>query len=187
MEAHRKIWIEHHGPIPKDRNGRSYEIHHINGDHSDNRIENMICVSIEDHFKIHEAQDDIMACCAILRRMKEWKEWTPEQQAQLSEQAKSAAEKRVVNGTHNFLGGKIQKEHQQRRKEEGTHNFVGKSNPNYKVLPDGSVEIMLTCLDKDGNKVRVTKTEYSKQVGDPRCWDYVLFNSKEGKKRKEIT
>ena len=30
---HRKIYQEKFGPIPKDEKGRSYEIHHIDGNH----------------------------------------------------------------------------------------------------------------------------------------------------------
>lgn len=187
MNDYRAIWIKNFGPIPRDNNGRSYEIHHVNGDHSDNRIENLMCVSIEDHFKIHESQGDIMACFAILRRMKDWKTYiehfSPEQRKLLSEQAKDAAEKRVLNGTHNFLGGETQRAHQQRRKEEGTHNFVGANNPNYKTLPDGTIDVIINCVDRDGNNVRVPRTEYSKQSGNMKDWKYVTRNSKEGKIR----
>lgn len=187
MKDYRAIWVKHYGPIPFDNEGRTYEIHHINGDNTDNRIENLMCVSAEDHFKIHESQGDIMACYAILRRMKNWREYiknfTPEQREIISEQAKEAAEKRVLNGTHNFLGGHIQKEHQKRRKEEGTHNFVGKSNPNFLVLPDGTIETIINCVDKNGNKVRVPKSEYINQSGPQSEWDYVTRNSKEGIRR----
>ena len=34
QKNYRKIWVERHGPIPLDENGRTYEIHHIDGDHS---------------------------------------------------------------------------------------------------------------------------------------------------------
>lgn len=66
---YKRIWIEHFGPIPKDGNGRSFEIHHINGIHSDNRIENLKCVSIEEHYQIHFDQGDMLAAAAIARRM----------------------------------------------------------------------------------------------------------------------
>ena len=38
---YRKLWIQANGPIPKDINGRSYEIHHKNNNHNDNRLENL--------------------------------------------------------------------------------------------------------------------------------------------------
>lgn len=63
------IWIEANGPIPLDKNGRSYEIHHINGDHNDNRLENLQLVSIEEHYAIHFNQKDFYACQLIAQRM----------------------------------------------------------------------------------------------------------------------
>ena len=63
------IWTEHFGPIPKDQEGRSLEIHHINGNHFDNRIENLKLVSIKEHFDIHHSQKDYAACHLIAKRM----------------------------------------------------------------------------------------------------------------------
>lgn len=45
---HRVIWERHHGKIPK-----GYHVHHINADKSDNRIENLECLSPSDHGKLH--------------------------------------------------------------------------------------------------------------------------------------
>jgi len=50
---YRKIWEKENGPIPKDENGRSYDIHHIDGNRKNNSIENLMCVSIQDHYEIH--------------------------------------------------------------------------------------------------------------------------------------
>jgi group I intron endonuclease len=69
MKTHRRVWIEHYGEIPVDENGQSYEIHHINKNHQDNNIENLMCLSIRDHFKIHYDQGDMWACQKILSRM----------------------------------------------------------------------------------------------------------------------
>ena len=63
------IWTEHFGPIPKDQEGRSLEIHHINGNHFDNRIENLKLVCIKEHFDIHHGQKDYAACHLIAKRM----------------------------------------------------------------------------------------------------------------------
>lgn len=32
--TYRRIYEQHYGPIPKDEQGRSYEIHHIDGNHN---------------------------------------------------------------------------------------------------------------------------------------------------------
>ncbi len=53
---YRKVWIKHHGEIPFDSEGRSYDIHHIDGDRKNNDISNLICLSVEDHLKIHLEQ-----------------------------------------------------------------------------------------------------------------------------------
>jgi HNH endonuclease len=45
---HRHVWEQHHGPIPKD-----HDIHHRNGDRTDNRIENLECVPRQSHGKMH--------------------------------------------------------------------------------------------------------------------------------------
>lgn len=66
---YRRIWESKFGKIPKDEQGRPYEIHHIDGDRSNNAIENLACVSIEEHYNIHLKQDDFAACLLIATRM----------------------------------------------------------------------------------------------------------------------
>jgi len=62
---HRKLWIKTFGKIPKDINGRSLEIHHIDGKPDNNEISNLKLVTIEEHFNIHESQGDYGACALI--------------------------------------------------------------------------------------------------------------------------
>ena len=47
---YRKLWEQNYGPIPKDETGRTYDIHHIDGNRKNNSLDNLICLSIEDHF-----------------------------------------------------------------------------------------------------------------------------------------
>jgi hypothetical protein len=162
---YRKIYEQCHGPIPKDDSGRSYEIHHIDGDGNNNDLDNLIAVSIQEHYDIHYSQGDYGACYYIARRMN----LTP---VILSYLATKSNQHRVQDGTHNFIGGKIQKElvssgahhflggkiqseSNQRRLREGihhlsgpknnhkrvvagTHNFLGKNNPSHKMLEVGT-------------------------------------------------
>lgn len=97
MKSYRKIWRDVNGPIPKDEDGRSYEIHHINGDHSDNRLENLKCVSIREHFEIHLSQGDYGAAAAVAKRMK----IAPEEQKRLDSLAGKQAFKEK-KGFHAF-------------------------------------------------------------------------------------
>ena len=46
--VHRACWEAHHGPIPD-----GCVIHHHNGDVSDNRIENLACMSNGEHTRLH--------------------------------------------------------------------------------------------------------------------------------------
>ncbi len=67
---YRKIWVHYNGPIPKDEKGRSYEIHHIDGNRKNNHISNLKCVSIQEHYEIHKSQGDGYACLRIAEKMK---------------------------------------------------------------------------------------------------------------------
>lgn len=66
---YRKIWESYNGPIPIDEYGRTFEIHHIDGNRQNNDIQNLLCLSIEDHFKIHYEQEDHSACFKIAERL----------------------------------------------------------------------------------------------------------------------
>jgi len=66
---YRKIWEKTFGSIPKDDEGRSFEIHHRDGNRTNNSIENLICISIQEHYDIHYEQGDYGACVMIAKRM----------------------------------------------------------------------------------------------------------------------
>ena len=118
MSIHRKIWKNHFGEIPKDADGRTYEIHHIDGNHQNNNITNLQCVSILEHYDIHYKQGDWGACQAILIRMKK-------DPLLISEMARLAGKRRAKEGTLNLLDGTIAKESARKRVKEGTHHFLG--------------------------------------------------------------
>lgn len=118
MANYRKIYEHHYGLIPKEDNGRSYEIHHIDGNRENNSPENLMAISIQEHLEIHKSQGDWAACNRIAAKMK----LSP---TEISEFAAKASQERVFNRTHNFLGGEIQKQSGQKRVENGTHPFLG--------------------------------------------------------------
>ncbi len=137
---YRKIYENHVGPIPKDEEGRTYEIHHIDGDKTNNTISNLQCVSIKEHYDIHYQQGDWAACYKIGQRLR----LSPEI---ISELIKRSNADRIENGTHHLLGPKMNLEMMKRgihpsqnikcrqlarqreltNIQEGTHKFLDKS------------------------------------------------------------
>lgn len=115
--TYRKIYETHYGPIPLDDKGRTYEIHHIDGDHTNNDVINLRLVTIEEHYQIHYDQGDYGACFYMAQRMN----LTRKEKSDLS---RKSNEMRVQNKTHNFLGGKISGDTSRRRVLEGTHIFL---------------------------------------------------------------
>jgi len=128
-DVYRTIYKNHYGPIPKDQEGRSYEIHHIDGNNKNNNPSNLIALSIQEHYNIHESQGDWYACLRIAEKMK----LSP---IELSEMAKRMNAERVASGKHHLLGGKIQKKSNAKRIKENTHNLLGPSS-NQDMLSKG--------------------------------------------------
>jgi hypothetical protein len=120
---HRRIYEKNYGPIPIDANGRTYDIHHLDGNHSNNDPLNLVAVTLEEHYAIHESQGDVRACLIMAQRMGK----SPEEIKRL---AKQAHDKRVEAGTANLVGGKIQSASNQQRLANGTHHLLKR--------PDGS-------------------------------------------------
>lgn len=88
---HRKVWKSHHGKIPYDEFGYRYEIHHIDGDPNNNAIDNLIALTIFEHYEIHYWQSDWGACQNIVIRMN----ITPEERSSM---ARELSIKRVEDG-----------------------------------------------------------------------------------------
>lgn len=114
---YRKIYESHYGLIPKDNDGRTFEIHHIDGNHSNSDPQNLAVVSIQEHYNIHFSQGDWAACLIMAKRMK----IPPDEKTKL---AKLSNEKRLLEGTHPFLGGDIQSKNNKKRVKDGTHHLL---------------------------------------------------------------
>ncbi len=152
MSIYRKLYKEHFGPIPKDQNGQSYDIHHIDGNHNNNVIENLVAVSVQEHYDIHYKQGDFGACQKIALRIGMTSK-------KLSEIATKSNLRRSANGTNPFVGGEIQRETQRRLVAEGTHHFLGGALAKERVA-NGTHNF----LDKEKAKERAIK-----RVAEGKC------------------
>lgn len=129
MKNYRQVWEKEYGKIPK-----GYEIHHIDGDRSNNDISNLKCVSIDEHYNIHYEQGDYNACVVMSARMK----LTVEEKSILMKQA--AENDGRWKGENNYWYGKStshfvkeiwDNRSDERRKEIG--NKVSKTRKERKV------------------------------------------------------
>lgn len=118
---YRKIYENHYGPIPKDSNGRSYDIHHIDSNRKNNNPSNLKSVSIQEHYDIHYAQEEWTACILIALRL----DLTPKE---ISDLAREFNHRRVKNGTHPFVGGEIQRRTHREKLLDGTHHMLQENN-----------------------------------------------------------
>jgi hypothetical protein len=114
---YRRIYENHYGPIPKEENGRAYEIHHIDNNHSNNVPINLKCVSLQEHYDIHYAQGDWGACYRMAKRMS----LAPNEIAEITRQNNK---KMIEAGTHPFIGPSLNKS----RHAAGTHPLQNPKN-----------------------------------------------------------
>lgn len=113
----RNLYKKFYGFIPKDEDGKSYDIHHIDGDYNNNDIENLQAVSILEHYHIHLNRGELAAAHRIAGRLSLSKE-------DMTKLAKERNMKLVSDGKHNWQGGTQQKELNKKRVADGTHNFL---------------------------------------------------------------
>lgn len=161
-KEYRKIWEQHFGLIPK-----GMEIHHKDSDHSNNKIENLMLVTPEEHFYLHLDRGEYAAAAMIGARMK----ILPDEH---SEAARKSALERVKLGTHNFqIKGRITA-----KDKEGNITVTNKddpkwlsgelvgvnkgdtNNPNRKGLNVGKVGV----IDEFGKTFQTTKND--PRIGD---------------------
>jgi len=93
---YRKIWTQANGPIPRDEEGHSYEIHHKDGNRKNNNIDNLLCITIQEHYDIHYIQGDYAAAFRIAQRMN----LDPEVKSELMSRSNK---KRLQEGNHPFI------------------------------------------------------------------------------------
>ena len=116
---YRRIWKKHFGEIPVDEKGHSYEIHHIDGNRKNSSIENLMCISIQEHYDIHYRQGDYAAAFRIAQRMN----LDPQIKSELMSKSNK---KRLQEGTHSFQNEKFREGRTkavQMLVQEGKHPF----------------------------------------------------------------
>jgi hypothetical protein len=144
---YRRIYKEHHGSIPKEDDGRSYEIHHIDGNHSNNDPLNLIAVTIKEHYDVHHKQGDWMACHRIAAKMKY-------SAKELSALASQHAKQQVINGTHPWQAKDHQFNLARKRIESGTHPWLYEKHREFlskretKKVKDGSHSFLGPDMNK---------------------------------------
>jgi len=177
---YRHLYKKHHGFIPKDDSGRTYDIHHLDGNRLNNDISNLIALSIQEHYDLHYSQGDWAACLRIAARMKV-------SHLELRELAIKINQEKIKNGTHHLVGGKIQKKHSssnqkklvaegrhhflgpeinKKRVENGTHNFLGSSLQNKRVQ-EGTHPFLGNKFAKENNKKRLNNGTHHFLVNHP--------------------
>ena len=124
---YRKIYENHYSNIPKDLDGRKYDVHHIDGNHKNNDPDNLVALSIKDHYKIHESQGDLGACQAIAMRMN----LTPE------EISKKCSE--LAAGSNNPMYGKRGplSPHYGKKRPEHSKALTGRKRPEHSKAMSG--------------------------------------------------
>jgi hypothetical protein len=200
---YRKIYESHFSPIPKDEEGRSYEIHHLDGNRNNNSLDNLKCVSIQEHYDIHYSQGDWAACLIMSDRMKicpkeksKISKMLAEKQIELGkhvfmkrEDGTSLASDKVANGTSYFLTEehkRNQKIEQEAKLAMGIHPFQEKDS--LRKLYKNSIEqgTHPTCQIWTCNNCGKTgkgKSNYSRWHGD-NCGKHVKYSEKGKEKYK---
>ena len=157
---YRRIYENHFGSIPKDEKGRSYEIHHVDGNHLNNDPMNLKCITLQEHYDIHYSQGDWAAAHRIGGKLNL-------DSTQLSELATKNNIRRVKNGTHPFLGGKVSRMIAQRRISDGTHHFLGDDHPSKKKVREGVHHFSGGDLQREIHNRKKRCVHCGKEVGLP--------------------
>lgn len=167
---YREIYEHHHGPIPKDPDGRSFEIHHIDGNRDNNDISNLQLVTIQEHYDIHHRQGDFAACILIQNRMS-----CQLTSSEISKLSRAANLKRVADGSHHLLG---KNNYRHERIANGTDHMLGEGNPAHQRIKDGTHNFL---GDMSPNNIRVSCLCCKKEINLPTF--YAIHNDKCNKGR----
>ena len=138
-KKHRRIYEDHYNI----RLSSDIEIHHIDGNHDNNLIENLKPVSITEHFQIHYNQGDYAAAFRISQRMMV----SPEEKSRL---ASLAAKKANAEGKCGFKLGHASDAGKRGGKKGGAYAKENKTG--------------IFALSKEQNKQRHFNSVVSKMI-----------------------
>jgi hypothetical protein len=146
-DKYRLIYKNHHGDIPVDETGRKFDIHHIDGNHSNNDPVNLIAVTLKEHYDIHYQQGDFVACYLISRKLK-----LPNDE--YSRLCSLSNMKRLKDGNHNLMKRTDGTSVASDMVINGTHPLLGKG------LSHPKVDKTVYCFEHKITKERVNLTQY---------------------------
>ena len=142
---YREIWEKEHGTIPCDKFGRTFDIHHIDGNRKNNNINNLMCLSIEDHYKIHLSQStdgnikDLASVRLLQSRLENTKlpiiGWSPSDETKEKIRKKLTGKKRpksVVKKFSESLKGYKWSEEQIKKRTDGLKEFYKNCSDEWK-------------------------------------------------------
>ena len=160
---YRKIYEHHYGPIPTDELGRSYHIHHKDGNKKNNHPANLEALSIVEHYNIHVKQEDWGACLRLAPLINISADTISKLaskannsrldtgthifqddlfKSKLPDWSRDSALRRVANGTNPFLNKERAKEWAAQRVASGVYSsqeFKSKcSNNNLRRIAEGT-------------------------------------------------
>jgi hypothetical protein len=106
--------------------GRSYDIHHIDGDYTNNAISNLVALSIKEHYNLHKTQEDWGAVFALAKRL----DVSQEEKSQAATNSNLARARAGTHwsqisskaGTHMFQNPDIQRKMMDTQLANGTHS-----------------------------------------------------------------
>lgn len=172
---YRKIYEQHHGEIPK-----GYHIHHIDGNHSNNSIDNLACVTAQEHYDIHYSQGDYGACWSLINTghltitKEKRSELSRLQQNKLVEEGIHPWQKRKDGTSLSLDHSNIIKENvgiiQRELVKEGKHHFLSSNRS-----PEMEIKRSETLKEKYKQPIFKEKMRQSK-IG--RTWELSSENAK---------
>lgn len=161
---HKKIYERYFGIIPRDIEGRLYDIHHIDGNCVNNEPLNLVALSKKDHYDIHFKQGDWGAAQRLASELN----LSPQQRSYISQQTMLELSSKGQHPWQQEENISKLKKRIEISLKKGTHNF---SDPTFYdkyhskeyliTFPDGHIEIIKNlakfCRENDLNRGHMHK------------------------------